>query len=350
MRVSNRNNNRLRNIALLGLLPVLAVLVYQYFGGTQQLLTLNEPQSSAPFTLLTEDQLAEYTASGFVVVRGMFPPEQRDALVRAGEDYYHKFNVLDYVFAAIFAKLGTQLWRAEQQFAEAALLGALPAISAQLLGHPQSVRLLKDGFFGLRSNNNTGCGFHQDDRFFWPTTDGTTGVNFWVALSDISAAEGGGIRVVHQSALDPEIARECLEVIRTTDEAPQKLTPTTCRMHELSPSCHDKLMEASVVHDLAPGDALVWDRRTFHRTEPFRVVSEEEPKLRYTVRYVPEGTVAEGTLHPSVEQGQEFETSLHPRVWPSMLPHEKSEIEKGLGSDTPVLPILYRMIQSKVVG
>lgn len=344
MGVFNCNNNHLRNIALLGL-PVLAALVYQYCGGTQRL-TLNEPRS-APFNLLTEDQLAEYNASGFVVVRGMFPPQQRDALVRAGEAYYHSFNVLDYAFAAVFAKLGTQVWRAEQPFAEAALLGALPAISAQLLGRPRSVRLLKDGFFGLRSQNNTGCGFHQDDRFFWPATDGTTGVNFWVALSNISTAEGGGIRVVHQGALDPDTARECLDVIRATTDATSYAT--TCRMRELSPSCHDKLMEASVVPDLAPGDALVWDRRTFHRTEPFRVAAAE-PKLRYTVRYVPDGTIAEGTLHPSVEQGREFETSLHPRVWPSMLPNEKAEIEKGLGSDTPVLPILYRMIKRKVVG
>ena len=61
----------------------------------------------------------------------------------------------------------------------------------------QSIRILKDGFFGFQSYNNTGCGFHVDDFFFWPTTDDSTGVNFWIALSPMRISEGGGIRVVN---------------------------------------------------------------------------------------------------------------------------------------------------------
>ena len=338
------NSSSRRRITWL-VLPILGAILYQFLAGPR--LTLNDPAISV--TMLTEEQLAEFRSRGFVVVRELFPADKKDSLVQAGHDYFHKFHILDRLFQASFAKLGLQIWRQEQQFAETALFGALPAISAQLLNHPKSIRLLKDGFFGFSAKNNTGCGFHIDDRGFWPATDSTTGVNFWIALSNISAEEGGGIRVVNQSALDPEDAKTCLAAIRPGEQKPYT---TTCRMHELSPSCHEKMMEASVVHDMEPGDALIWDRNTFHRSEPFQVqdVQMDEPKLRYTARYVPGEAIAEGMLHPSVEQGQPFDTAYHPQVWPEMSPQEKKEIEQGLDTDLPIMPILIRMVKRMVFG
>lgn len=349
---NTRSSPRKRNLFTSFIVPVIAATFIYRFLTARPPITVNynkNKNDDASFSYtLTNKEIREYKKSGYVIIRGLFPPNQRDALIQAGKEYYSKRNLLDIVFSSTFKKLGMQIWRDEQAFADIALNGLLPDIAAQLLGQPRSIRLLKDGFFGLSSKANTGCGFHQDDRTFWPASDSTTGVNFWIPLSNVTAEDGGGIRVVPQNKISPEVDEECLSVIRSSNTS----RPVTCDMETLSPSCFKTMMEVSVVHDLNAGDALIWDRRTFHASEPFRRSSgdddDEESKLRYTVRYVPAEAIAEGMLHPSVEQGKRFDTPYHPQVWPSILPEEKVSIEKGLESDFPLVPIIMRMMKGKL--
>src|SRR5210317_211249 len=103
-------------------------------------------------------------------------------------------------------------------------------------------------------------------------------------------SEGGGIRVVNQSKVEP-IFEECRAAITAPGE---KGYPLTCQMEQVSPKCHEQMLEASVVFDMEPGDALIWHRWTFHRSEPFHGGdvdddndNKDEYRLRYTIRYVP---------------------------------------------------------------
>lgn len=116
--------------------------------------------------------------------------------------------------------------------------------------------------------------------------------------------------------------------------------PSTCFMESLSPECHQKMMESSMVFDMEPGDALIWDRWTFHRSEPFRndannAPDEEEEiyKLRYTIRYVPGSALASGMVHKSQEQGLPFDGPYYPKVWPDFVKEEIDSIRNGLGPD-----------------
>ena len=91
------------------------------------------------------------------------------------------------------------------------------------------------------------------------------------------------------------------------------------------------MLEASTVFDMEPGDALIWDRWTFHRSEPFHNQGEGvQHKLRYTIRYIPGTAKASGILHEAQQKGEVFNTPYYPQVWPKAVKTEIKAIQKGL--------------------
>ena len=102
------------------------------------------------------------------------------------------------------------------------------------------------------------------------------------------------------------------------------------------------MLEASTVFDMEPGDALIWDRWTFHRTEPFHIQGSDESavqedgeggvrhKMRYTIRYIPGTAKASGFLHEPQKKGEVFNTPYYPQVWPKAIKSEIKAIRKGL--------------------
>jgi len=296
--------------------------------------------------VLTDLEKEQYHRDGFILKKGVLKGNALADLIATSKALYAR----DVPGSSYFQKLLFNLWREEDGFAQVAF-EYLPHLAAGLMDLPpldsndekmdkdsssapeKSVRILKDGFFGLKSFNNSGCGFHIDDSFFWPATDDSTGVNVWLTLSPTRVEEGGGIRVVNQTASKP-IIEECKAVIQKTSE---KGYPSTCDMETLSPECHKKMTDASTVFDMEPGDALIWDRWTFHRSEPFNVDAfegrEEEHRLRYTIRYVPgtaNASYANYAVHESQEKGGVFDSPHYPQVWPRALKSEIDAIQKGL--------------------
>jgi len=293
------------------------------------------PAKPSPANLTNEEKEA-FHRDGFILKKGLFQGDELKDLIAAGERLYSSWRFLDFAFKNSFAKLVLQVWREDERFAQVAFESCFPSIAAELLGvtvheneissssDTESIRILKDGFFGFKGKNNTGCGFHVDDKGFWPASDDSTGVNFWLALSPMRMSEGGGIRVANQS-ISESFREECAAVIRGG-------YGTTCKMEELSPDCHERLQAASATFDMEPGDALIWDRWTFHRSEPFRVETDQH-KLRYTIRYVPGSAKAEGMLHSSQQAGEPFEGAYYPQVWPAAVKAEVDAIADGLEAD-----------------
>ncbi len=293
--------------------------------------------------VLTESEKEQYHRDGFILKKGVLKGDALVDLIATSEALY----AADDPASFSFQKLLFDLWRQEDGFAQVAF-EYLPHIAAELMGlsspdpnneesdidsstaPEETVRILKDGFFAFKSKGNSGCGFHVDDSFFWPATEDSTGVNFWLTLSPIRVAEGGGIRVVNQTASKP-ILEECRAVIQQKSEHG---FPQTCYMETLSPECHQKLTDASTVFDMEPGDALIWDRWTFHRSEPFNVDAlegrEDEHRLRYTIRYVPGSAKANYIIdHKLQEKGEKFDSPYYPQVWPKALKSEIDPIQKG---------------------
>ena len=342
----------------------LAVVVYYSVtdpiqGGHKQLFPNGHPQTPLP-SFLSVQQRQDYHRDGFLLIRQLVHDhEELESLQLAANQIYHSWSIFDLLFSSYYAKLSFQVWRYSRPFAQLAFESAVPSFSAQLLQEQEgqsgvsstatttSVRILKDALFAYSPTGNKGCGYHQDDRGFWPVSDDTTGVNLWLALSSVTAKQGGGIRVVNQSLVDADTAESCLEIIRVG-------LNTTCSMETLSPDCHARLDAASISYDVEPGDALIWDRRTFHRSDPFKMDDDDHdnvaitPKLRYTLRYIPGHAEAEGKdgfLHPSVETGEKFISPYYPQVWPKTLPDEMSSVQMGLDSDWNLVASVKKMLQ-----
>jgi hypothetical protein len=143
------------------------------------------------------------------------------------------------------------------------------------------VRLLKDAMLAF-SPGRRGCGWHVDDHALWPTHDDDHGVNLWISLSDLRAADGGGLAVVPGSHRSKE-ARACREIIGGEQ-------PLTCSLHTLAPEWHAWMESRGVEYDMEPGDALLLDRHTFHRSSPFRTPQPPGTRaLRLSIRYAPAG-------------------------------------------------------------
>ena len=328
------------------------------------------PAPPQPAALLTPDEIAAFRRDGFLLKKRAVGGAELEELVRAGERLYRSKTPTDWLFRKVFAKLSTQIWRQDPAFAQTAFESSLPGLAARLMGgtdRQRPLRILKDGFFGFDGSSNAGCSFHVDDKFFWPAADDTTGVNAWLTLSEVTAAGGGGIRVVNQSLAKP-FFEECLAVIRGGGGGPESYN-STCHMDTLSPPCFDRMMAASVVYDMEPGDALLWDRWTFHRSEPLHgttaaapaaapaaaATTTLEPKLRYTIRYVPETATAEGAVHASIEQGAPLTGPYYPQVWPAAIREEVDAIRAGLEPDLALSPkfllgVLLRRLRSLLVS
>ena len=167
---------------------------------------------------------------------------------------------------------------------------------------------------------------------------------------------------MNQSLVPPDVAHECLAVIRQ-QHGPTPSYNATCHMETLSPTCYQRLLAASVVYDMEPGDALLWDRWTFHRSEPFvedddsimnsgssSSSSSSKHKLRYTIRYVPDTAVAEGAVHPSVPQGARLSGSpYYPQVWPTYVRDEVDAIREGIEADMALTPQkILKMLWSRL--
>ncbi|GKY90577.1 hypothetical protein MPSEU_000031400 [Mayamaea pseudoterrestris] len=277
------------------------------------------PSTPLPSTL-TDEQKAIFHETGVLFIPNLLQGDLLKDAMEASERVFHRPSLWSYVMPSKYAKLSAQEWRYTKGLARVAFESSMSSMTADLLGETKSVRILKDAVFG-QTSKGAGCGFHVDDKMFWPAEDDSTGVNFWIALSDYNAETGGGIRVAPKSHVADWIA-PCRAVIANN----------TCGMSQLSPECDAKIYAMSTVYEMKPGDAVAWDRLIFHRQEPFKNVSETEHKLRYTIRYVPSNARAavQGVLHPSVERGVPFNTPHHPQAWPTALEEEIAIVHKGL--------------------
>ena len=326
---SSRGTSRLPWLTT-ALAAISAILVYHGIG---DFYSFGFHKSSARFHLgmsppaatdLSPQEISDFRRDGFILKKQVVTGKALEDLVQTAQSIHKSRSMLDSIFKDSFVKLAMQIWREHEPFAELAFHSSFPSIAAELLEKPGTVRILKDGFFAFKSTNNTGCGFHVDDKYFWPAHDSVTGVNFWLALSHYDSSQGGGIRLVNQSMIDAETFERCRDSIRES--------MATCQMEKLSPSCHQKMLKSSLVPDMEPGDALIWDRWTFHRSEPFASIVPEV-KYRYTIRYVPEASTALGMLHKSVQAGERFHGPYYPQVWPSPLQEELDAINAGIGAD-----------------
>lgn len=309
--------------------------------------------------LLTAQQLQDYHHDGTVFIPRLL--SEGEALkLKAAANYAasRQFDVFGLFGNSHYKTVMFDLWRTSPGIASLSLQ-ALPRIAAQIMTsnsstssadddddenvvskQPQqrtkSIRLLRDAFFAYSPEKKEGCGWHVDDRGFWPSLEDTTGPTFWIALDPLLIQEGGGLAVLNRTLFR---ATEPLDL--TEKHCRKFIEGATCDMHGKSPECHAKMEASKIQFDMRPGDAMIWDRFTFHRgVGGTELMPQDAIKQRYSVRYMPQGSKAFGAVHSSVDQLAEFDSPYYPQVWPNLLESELRALEHGLDSDVTLISAL----------
>jgi len=286
-----------------------------------------------------------------IVIRGLLEGRELKDAIKAANRVQRSKGLgqrLLYKLSPSYRNLEFQTWRKHRALEKVAFDSAAPTICAKLMGLENTndgegsgatagdfrpLRLLKDAVLGY-SAGDKGCGWHVDDRVFWPCEDKNigkrdAGVNVWITLSPVSAKEGGGLAIAPGSHR-VGFAKKAREAIAAMGPA------TTCFLQKLAPECHEKMERLKVVHDLEAGDAIIHDRYVFHRAEPFVDPikgKKSGTKQRVSLRYVPaDATFVDNKMNVDrvikqkglstgdpISKGGEY----FPQTWPNRLPEEK---------------------------
>mmetsp|Transcript_10569 Transcript_10569/g.23441 ORF Transcript_10569/g.23441 Transcript_10569/m.23441 type:complete len:375 (+) Transcript_10569:235-1359(+) len=303
---------------------------------------------------LTPRQVQEYKRDGFVMVRQLISQQEAAALQTAAEHVASKnFDIFGFFGGThTYKKVMFDLWRTSPEIASLSLQ-ALPRVASQIMlsqtesedndSGSTSFRLLRDAYF-LYEPSGTGCGWHVDDLGFFPANKEANGPTFWIALDPLLIQEGGGIAILNRTHFQEQQQQQQSPL--SEDDCRLAVEGATCDMEEKSPECQTKMEASKMQFDMQPGDALIWDRYTFHRgvsaTDKFPK-GDDVTKKRYSVRYIPHGATAKGAVHSSVGQGQLFDSPYYPQVWPTLLPKEMKALEHGLDQDITVSSALAYM-------
>ena len=330
----------------------------------------NDNLRPASYTL-SQEQMKTFRRDGVIVVRGLLQGKELDNAIKAAKRIQRSRTLSQRILYRLFPSyrsLKFQTWRKHKALERVAFDSAAPTICAGLMGLERDgapsgttttrpVRLLKDAVLGY-SFGDKGCGFHVDDKIFWPCEDRgiggkDAGVNVWITLSPVSAAEGGGLAVVPRTH-KMRFAKGARKAIAS------KGPMTTCILETLRPDCHKKMESMKEVYDLQPGDAIIHDRYIFHRAHEFTdpiIGKKAGTKHRISLRYVP----ADATFYnfddkersveakqmstgDSISKGGEY----YPQTWPCSLEEERSKA-KRMKSDQELFTLqsVFKIIMRK---
>jgi len=315
----------------------------------------------APYNV-TPEQIATYKLDGVIVIRGLLEGRELKGAIKAANRIQRRKGLgqrISYKKNPIYRNLEFQTWRKDRALEKVAFDSAAPTICAKLMGLDgidstastniddknnlggsrsedtgvfRPLRLLKDAVLGY-SAGDKGCGWHVDDKIFWPCEDRNigkrdAGANVWITLSTVTTAEGGGLAVAPGS--------HRLNFAKKARKAISSSASKTCILEKLAPDCHEQMEKIKAVYDLQPGDAIIHDRYIFHRTEAFLDPirgKKAGTKQRISLRYVPaDATFFNNQLTEArlveekgmatgdyVSKGAEY----FPQTWPDRLPEER---------------------------
>lgn len=234
--------------------------------------------------MLTDEEIKSYKRDGFIVIRKLI---DGDMLEKATEEI-HDISGRKSRFPS-YKNIEFHSWRSNTALKNVAMSSKVSNIVGQLINLESNfdgkVRLLKDAVLCF-SPGDGGCGWHVDDRSFWPCYPETTGVNVWITFSKIDAETGGGLAVAPGSYKE-KWAQDSVSIIHGDGSS----IPQTCQMAQLAPDIHEKFESIKKTFNMEPGDAIIHDRWCFHRSDPFHKVLKSDDSAilsRYSIRYMPE--------------------------------------------------------------
>ena len=151
-------------------------------------------QNIIALQLLPSETIDTFRRDGVVLVKGLL---SGPALTAAQEFAQQVANMENTEFdGAPYKNFAFNSIYSSHQLRDVAMFSDIPKAAAQLILATKApspmanmctfdrlesdrIRLLKDAVL-IMGPNNKGCGWHVDDKFFWPCYDDSTGVNAWV--------------------------------------------------------------------------------------------------------------------------------------------------------------------------
>ena len=146
--------------------------------------------------LLPSATVETYRREGVVLVRGLL---SGPALTAAQEFAQHVANAETggWTGGAHYKNFAFNSISTSRELRDVAMFSDIPKAAAQLILATKApsplanmctfdrlesdrIRLLKDAVM-VMGPKSKGCGWHVDDKFFWPCYDDSTGVNAWVS-------------------------------------------------------------------------------------------------------------------------------------------------------------------------
>lgn len=220
-------------------------------------------QSFSPDTThyVGDDAIKAYNEDGVICLRGVFDRQWLD-VIEAGVDQYFQKKYSNNDAANVEVKYGgdtgsfhyaTLMWKHMDAFRKVIFESHAPALFGSIL---QSERL--NLYYDFLLIKEAGCKsavtpWHQDHSYY--CMNGHQIINCWVALDDIP--EETSLRFIRRSHRE-------YPVHRAIHFSPDQEYAGVLKDRPLPPD-FSKVAKAEVLTcKLSPGDALVWNSRTFH--------------------------------------------------------------------------------------
>ena len=207
--------------------------------------------------IATADQISRYQTDGFVVLKGVIPPETLALLADGVEQNLARPSqwANDYTPADSGGRFFDDYvnWRQIAPFREAALSGVLPTLAGELMGTSRP-RFFHEHVLVKEPNTVTVTPWHHDDPYYG--VEGNDNVSFWVPLDPAPASVA--LRCLRGSH---QLGRRFIPN-RFVDDSPYVAAAAG---FELFPTVEElESLGEVVICDVAPGDAVAFHYRTLH--------------------------------------------------------------------------------------
>ena len=308
--------------------------------------------SVPPSILLSDEEIRRFHQDGYKIIRKAIPEADinRLALHRPQHPFSWWLRPLELLLDQISSRYLTWdgLWLEQRQYRSFWLSGgghALAPMVASLMQENQTdgtVRLLTDIIYGIKKGYAPFVlrEWHTDLESFDILTPESAGISIWIPLSDIDhQVNGGSLLVVNNSLVDSE---QC------GGEQPGIV----------SNRCNSHLDAIGTTYSFKKGDAIVFTRSTYHKTQLWRHSTVDSDRFALVGRFTSgaaryhkptlEGFQKKNTCRHGLQDTALLRSPCFPQIFPATLAQEIASIERGGVSVDSTDLHLFKSCLSKV--
>ncbi len=253
-------------------------------------MTANIAQTT-PATL-TDKQIEDYRAHGFVHIPGILSPQEAAHFYTAALDFASVGPA--YSNRAIFQQL-VNVWTQDEAMKALTLHPNVGAVAEKLAGVP--LRLWHDQILIKRPHNEAPTQWHQDQPY-WPHQNSPHPISCWIALCDVPVERG------------------CMTFIPGSQTRTDLRAQNLADAHSLFSICPELQWEQRVTVPLKAGDCTFHHGRCAHMATPNFT---DDPRIAHVVIFMDADTQFSGQPHVVTQKldltiGNVIEGELFPRV------------------------------------